>query len=41
MEAKHEHLQSVPAAANRLASDSLCPGDSCSREGGEVRREHG
>ena len=41
MEAKHEHRQPTPAAANRFASDSLCPGDSRSRERGTAKCEHG
>ena len=41
MEAKHEHRQPVSAAANHVASDSLCPGDSCSREGGRAKCENG
>ena len=41
MEAKHEHLQPIPAAAHRLASDLLCPVDSCSRKSEKVECDHG
>ena len=41
MEAMREHLQPIEATTNRPASDSLCPGDSCSRESERVECDHG